>query len=470
MALDMQYFQEMEAKIPRGKVRTTGSPPLPPATCTSATCAPPCTPGSSPGGRGGPSSCASRTPTRAARWRGQPSSSTAPWPSAAWTTTRGPTWAAPVAPYIQTQRRDTYGKYARLLVEAGPRLLLLLREDRVGGGRRRLRPGGGPLPVPEPGGGPGPGGRRRTLRHPAEDPPTRGPPPSTTPSSGTSPWRTRPWTTRCCSSGTACPPITSPMWWTTTSWASPTWSGAASTCPPPPKYDLLYRGLRLGGAHLRPLLPRHAGRPSTRCPSATGTPSYEDLRREGYLTQAILNYVALLGWSPRGELAERELFTPGRAGPGLRPGGPVQVPRHLRHRQAHPLQRPLPAGHGPGGVRQGRRALHPPEREKPRPGRRGDRRPAPGPVREAHRDPGEGGTSSTPLPDYDTELYTNKKSKCTPEVSKAMLEAAIPHAGGAVRLEPGRHPRRPGGPGRGAGGEKRHPHVAGAHCRRRQSG
>ena len=38
-------------------------------------------------------------------------------------------------------------------------------------------------------------------------------------------------------------------------------------------------------------------------------PSYEDLRSQGYLTDAILNYVALLGWSPRGELAEQEFFT-----------------------------------------------------------------------------------------------------------------------------------------------------------------
>ena len=30
------------------------------------------------------------------------------------------------------------------------------------------------------------------------------------------------------------------------------------------------------------------------------------------------------------------------------------------------------------------------------------------------------------LPDYDVEFFTNKKSKTTPEVSKAMLEAAIP--------------------------------------------
>ena len=37
-----------------------------------------------------------------------------------------------------------------------------------------------------------------------------------------------------------------------------------------------------------------------------GDPSYEDLKAQGYLTPAIVNYVALLGWSPRGE---REIYS-----------------------------------------------------------------------------------------------------------------------------------------------------------------
>ena len=38
----------------------------------------------------------------------------------------GPDVGGPVGPYIQTQRRGLYGKYAQLLVEKGSRLLLLL--------------------------------------------------------------------------------------------------------------------------------------------------------------------------------------------------------------------------------------------------------------------------------------------------------------------------------------------------------
>jgi glutamyl-tRNA synthetase len=40
-----------------------------------------------------------------------------------------------------------------------------------------------------------------------------------------------------------------------------------------------------------------------------GDPSYEDLIAKGYLTDAVLNYVALLGWSPKSELSEQEIFS-----------------------------------------------------------------------------------------------------------------------------------------------------------------
>jgi glutamyl-tRNA synthetase len=40
-----------------------------------------------------------------------------------------------------------------------------------------------------------------------------------------------------------------------------------------------------------------------------GDPSYEDLMKMGFLSPAIVNYVTLLGWSPKGELAEQEFFS-----------------------------------------------------------------------------------------------------------------------------------------------------------------
>ena len=40
-----------------------------------------------------------------------------------------------------------------------------------------------------------------------------------------------------------------------------------------------------------------------------GDPSYQDLIAQGFLSQAVVNYVTLLGWSPRGEYSEQEFFS-----------------------------------------------------------------------------------------------------------------------------------------------------------------
>ena len=75
-----------------------------------------------------------------------------------------------------------------------------------------------------------------------------------------------------------------------------------------PKYNLLYEafGWEIPTyIHCSPVMRDAQHKMSKR----HGDPSYEDLRAQGYLTDAILNYVALLGWSPRGELAEQEFFT-----------------------------------------------------------------------------------------------------------------------------------------------------------------
>ena len=75
-----------------------------------------------------------------------------------------------------------------------------------------------------------------------------------------------------------------------------------------PKYDLLYRGFGWEVPtyiHCSPVMRDAHNKMSKR----HGDPSYEDLKAQGYLTPAILNYVALLGWAPKGEFAEREFFT-----------------------------------------------------------------------------------------------------------------------------------------------------------------
>lgn len=75
-----------------------------------------------------------------------------------------------------------------------------------------------------------------------------------------------------------------------------------------PKYNLLYQAFGWEVPtyiHCSPVMRDAQHKMSKR----NGDPSYEDLIAQGYLTDAVLNYVALLGWSPKGELAEKEFFT-----------------------------------------------------------------------------------------------------------------------------------------------------------------
>lgn len=74
-----------------------------------------------------------------------------------------------------------------------------------------------------------------------------------------------------------------------------------------PKYNLLYQafGWEIPTyVHCSPVMRDAQNKMSKR----HGDPSYEDLLELGFLSQAVVNYVALLGWSPRGEHAEEEFF------------------------------------------------------------------------------------------------------------------------------------------------------------------
>lgn len=65
-----------------------------------------------------------------------------------------------------------------------------------------------------------------------------------------------------------------------------------------PKYDLLYRALGWeppAYVHLQPVMKDAQNKLSKRY----GAASYEDFLKKGYLKDAIINYIALLGWSPK---------------------------------------------------------------------------------------------------------------------------------------------------------------------------
>ncbi len=74
-----------------------------------------------------------------------------------------------------------------------------------------------------------------------------------------------------------------------------------------PKYNLLYQAYGWDVPkyiHCSPVMRDQHNKMSKR----HGDPSYEDLIAQGYLTDAVINYVALLGWSPGGE---REIYSLG---------------------------------------------------------------------------------------------------------------------------------------------------------------
>lgn len=72
-----------------------------------------------------------------------------------------------------------------------------------------------------------------------------------------------------------------------------------------PKYNLLYEAFGWDVPkyiHCPPVMKDSTHKLSKR----NGDASYEDLIEQGYLKDAVLNYIALLGWSPKGD---REIFT-----------------------------------------------------------------------------------------------------------------------------------------------------------------
>mgnify|MGYP001067923735 FL=1 len=191
-----------------------------------------------------------------------------------------------------------------------------------------------------------------------------------------------------------------------------------------PKYDLLYHGFGWDVptyVHCSPVMRDQHNKMSKR----HGDPSYEDLKAQGYLTEAILNYVALLGWSPRGELAEREVFTLPELAEAFDIAGISKSPAifdidKLTHFNALYL-----------------RAMSPE-----------DFHAAAEPyIRQSVKNPGLDTRSIAALlqarceklteipekvdffetlPAYGTDLFTNKKSKTNEEVSRRMLESVIP--------------------------------------------
>ena len=81
-----------------------------------------------------------------------------------------------------------------------------------------------------------------------------------------------------------------------------------------PKYVLLYDAFgwpRPTYVHLPLLMGKNADGSVSKLSKRHGAVSFQDLVKDGYLPQAIVNYIAFLGWCPKGEESKEEFFTLG---------------------------------------------------------------------------------------------------------------------------------------------------------------
>ncbi len=188
-----------------------------------------------------------------------------------------------------------------------------------------------------------------------------------------------------------------------------------------PKYNLLYEAFGWEVPvyiHCPPVMKDATHKLSKR----NGDASYEDLIAKGYLKDAVLNYIALLGWSPKGE---REIFTLPELVGEWDPAGISKSPaifdgQKLRYINGEYI-----------------RALSPEQfYERALPWMRQTVKSETADLRalavvlqarcEVLSDIPEQVDFIDTVPEYDLALYTNKKMKTTPETSLAALRETLP--------------------------------------------
>ena len=188
-----------------------------------------------------------------------------------------------------------------------------------------------------------------------------------------------------------------------------------------PKYNLLYEAFGWEVptyVHCSPVMRDSQHKMSKR----HGDPSYEDLKAQGFLTPAILNYVALLGWAPGGE---REIYSLPELVEAFDIKGISKSPAifdidKLKYFNSEYIRAMTPEQFAAVAVPYIRQTV---------------KNPAIDPAQiapllqqrcEVLTDIPEKVDFFDALPEYDIALYTNKKSKTDPAVSLEMLKTVRP--------------------------------------------
>ena len=422
MTLDMKYFEEMEAKIPKGKVRTRFAP--------------------SPTGymhvgnlrtalytwliarnAGGTFILRIEDTDQVREVKGATEVIYRTLTECHLDHDEGPDVGGPVAPYIQSQRRDTYGKYARLLVEKGHAYYCFCEKTESEEESGEFDRGDDPC-------------RSLSLEE-AQARVDAGEPyviRQKIPHGGTTTFHDAIFGDITVENDTLDDQVLMKRD------GLPTYNFAnvvddhlmgithvvrgSEYLSSAPKYNLLYQAFGWEVptyVHCSPVMRDAQNKMSKR----HGDPSYEDLKAQGFLTEAILNYVALLGWSPRGELAEQEVFSLEELARAFDLTGMSKSPaifdiEKLTHFNALYLRAMAPEDFAKVAEPYIRQSVQNPQISVEE---------IAGLLQarcEKLTDIPEKVDFFQSLPEYDVELFTNKKSKTNPEVSKRMLEAAIP--------------------------------------------
>ncbi len=188
-----------------------------------------------------------------------------------------------------------------------------------------------------------------------------------------------------------------------------------------PKYNLLYEGFGWEVpkyVHCSPVMRDAHNKMSKR----HGDPSYEDLLERGYLREAVVNYVALLGWAPKGE---REIFSIRELAEafdlaGISKSQAIFDIEKLTYFNSEYIRAMAPEKFAAIAEPYIRQAVKNPAIDPAAIAALLQQR------TEVLTDiPGKLGFFDA-LPDYDNSLYVHKKSKTDEAVSKQMLTAAIP--------------------------------------------
>ncbi len=191
-----------------------------------------------------------------------------------------------------------------------------------------------------------------------------------------------------------------------------------------PKYNLLYQGFGWDipkYVHCSPVMRDAHNKMSKR----HGDPSYEDLIAQGYLTDAVLNYVALLGWSPRGEQAEQEIFSMDELKAAFDMAGISKSPaifdiEKLRYFNAEYIRRMSAEDFAKVAEPWIRKAVKNPAIDAAAIAALLQQR------TEVLTEIPEKLDFFDALPEYGTELFVHKKSKSDEASSKAVLETVLP--------------------------------------------